>query len=63
MRINEAQYDMNNNNNAHFLWNWPTPSQTSMNMQQIMSKLAGTMEKVDSRIEKLEMRHVNRWAY
>ena len=60
MRINETQYD-NMNNNANFLWNWPTPPQTSMNMQQILTRLVGTMEKVDSRIEKLEMRHVNRW--
>ena len=62
-RSNEAQYDNMNNNNTIFLWNWPTPPQTSMNIQQMLTKLVGTIENVDTRIERLEMRHTNRWAY
>lgn len=64
-QLNRPPNGMQNNinNNSNFLWNWPTPQDTTMNMQQILSKLVGTIEKVDSRIEKLEMRHANQWNY
>ena len=61
-RNNESQNDYMNNN-SNFLWNWPTPAEPKINMQQMLTKLMGTIEKVDSRIEKLEMRQANGWPY
>ena len=52
------------NNNTNFLGNWPTPAEmSSMNMQQTISRLIGTLEKVDARVGNMEMRQMNRWMY
>ena len=50
-------------NNEDFLWKWPKPAETSMHLQQTLSRLIGTMEKVDARVENLEKRQMTRWAY
>ena len=50
-------------NNEHFLLNWPRPAEASMNIHQTLARLIGTMEKVDTRMDNLEKRQMNRWAY
>ena len=47
--------------NSTFLGHWPTPAETSRNLHQTLSKIIGTIEKVDARMEKIEMRQMNRW--
>ena len=57
------QNNPRNSNNNSFLGIWPTPAETSTNMHNTLARLIGTLEKVDARIENLEMRQMNRWNY
>ena len=49
-------------NYQNFLAHWPTPME-STNLQQTLSRLIGTVEKVNARVENMEMNHWNRWGY
>ena len=50
--------------NPNFLGNWPTPAEAaSGNIHQTLARIIGTIEKVDARMEKIEMRQINRWTY
>ena len=50
------------NSNTNFLEIWPTPAEaTSMNIQQTLTRLIGTIEKVDARVVNMELRQMNRW--
>ena len=48
-------------NNPNFLGNWPTPQEATPNIHQTLAKLIGSIEKVDARVEKMEMHQMNRW--
>ena len=50
-----------NQNSKDFLLNWPKPEETTM-LHQTLTRLIGTMERVDARMENLERRQINRWA-
>ena len=62
---NQQSFQSNSqNNNTNFLGKWPTPAEAaSTNTNNILARLIGTLEKVDARIENLEMRQMSRWNY
>ena len=62
---NQQSFQSNSqNNNSNFLGKWPTPAEAaSTNTNNILARLIGTLEKVDARIENLEMRQMSRWNY
>ena len=45
-------------NVTDFLGNWPTPAEA---LQQQLMKLAGSIERMDARMEKMESQQMNRW--
>ena len=49
-----------NRNSKDFLLNWPKPEETMLH--QTITRIIGTMERVDARMENLERRQMNRWA-
>ena len=51
----------NNQDRVHFLENWPKPAEASMNINQTLARLIGTMEKVNARVENIERNQINRW--
>ena len=64
-RVNNTGFNQNNkprsnqtSNLTNFLGNWPTPAEA---LQQQMMKLAGTIERMDARMEIMESQQMNRW--
>ena len=59
----QNQYAQNShiNNNPNFLQNWPTPEENTMNIQQTLSSIMGSIEKVGARVDNIEMRQMNNW--
>ena len=49
-----------NRNSKDFLLNWPKPEEAMLH--QTITRIIGTMERVDARMENLERRQMNRWA-
>ena len=45
-------------NITDFLGNWPTPAEA---LQQQLMKLAGSIERMDARMEIMESQQMNRW--
>ena len=48
----QNQYAQNShiNNNQNFSWNWPTPEENTMNIQQTLSRIMGSKEEVGARV-------------
>ena len=64
-RVNNTGFNQHNNprsnqtsNPTNFLGNWLTPAEA---LQQQMMKLAGTIERMDARMEIMESQQMNRW--
>ena len=58
----QNQYAQNShiNNNQNFPQNWQTPENT-MSIQQTLSRIIGSIEKMDARVNHIEMRQTNNW--
>ena len=50
------------NNNQNFQQNWQTTENT-MSIQQTLSRILGSIEKMDARVNYMEMRQTNNWNY